>query len=354
MHVGLVIYGSLETRSGGYLYDRKLVERLRARGNEVTVLSQPWGSYPLRLLESFRSNLAKRMRVGDIDLLLEDELNHPSLLGLRFFAALPPRVSVIHHLRVSESHPVVLRKLYAMAERIYLDGVDAFLCNSETTAATVRALSPAPRPLEVARPGGARHAVAPLEARVRQRALETLRILFVGNVIRRKGLHTLLDAVARLRPGSWALDVVGSLRAEPHYANTCRRRAATIEGSIEFRGHLDGSALGEAYRAADVLCVPSEYEGYGIVYAEALHHGLPVIATDAGAAREIVTHGQTGFIVPAGEVEPLIDALTQLQDGQTQERMASAAAERARALPSWEQSMNRAVDFLEEVAARSR
>lgn len=354
MNVGLVIYGSLDSPSGGYRYDRALVRQLELRGASVTVYSQPWRAYPFRLAENLRRSFRRRIEDANLDVLLEDELNHPSLLSMKRGRSLPARVSIVHHLRTSEWHHPVANALYARVERDYLDGVDAFICNSATTASVVRRMSSRVRPLVVAKPGGRelRHPPTPEELRSKA-SRRPLSIVFVGQLTRRKGLLTLLDAVARLPDRTWRLEVVGDPKAEPRYARRCQTRAKDFGSAVRFHGHLDGRRLDEIYRNAHVLCVPSQYEGYGIVYAEAHQYGLPVVASQAGAAHEIVDHEKTGFLVPVDSAGAVAAALEKLSDDRRLASFSIGAAERARSLPSWEQSMERAVDFIEGVAALS-
>jgi hypothetical protein len=82
MKIGLLIYGSLETVSGGYLYDRRLVEYLRAQGDEVQVLSLPWRNYARHLADNLSAGWLRQLRSLRIDILLQDELNHPSLFWM--------------------------------------------------------------------------------------------------------------------------------------------------------------------------------------------------------------------------------------------------------------------------------
>ena len=108
MHVGLIIYGSLDTLSGGYLYDRELVGRLQACGDQVTLVSLPGQGYARRWLDNWTAGLAGRLAQLPLDVLLQDELCHPSLFAmnrqLRRRARFP-LVSIVHHLRSSEAHP---------------------------------------------------------------------------------------------------------------------------------------------------------------------------------------------------------------------------------------------------------
>ena len=82
MRIGLVIYGSLDTFSGGYLYDRKLVAHLRDAGDEVEIISIPWRNYAAHLTDNFSASLLRRLAGSRFDVLIQDELNHPSLFWL--------------------------------------------------------------------------------------------------------------------------------------------------------------------------------------------------------------------------------------------------------------------------------
>ncbi|MBV7332910.1 hypothetical protein KFU94_32730 [Chloroflexi bacterium TSY] len=222
MRIGLIIYGALNTVSGGYLYDRKLVEYLQASGDQVQIFSLPWRNYSRHLLDNLNRSLIGRVQENHLDLLLEDELNHPSLLTLnralkQRFPRLPI-VSIVHHLRSSENHPPAWRPLYRWIERRYLHSVDGFVYNSHTTARTVEQITnrgSATQPSIVAYPA-ADHLNPPgahfIKQHVNDRYDGPLRVLFVGNLIERKGLHRVVDALSRLSRTSWRLTVVGSCR----------------------------------------------------------------------------------------------------------------------------------------------
>ena len=124
------------------------------------------------------------------------------------------------------------------------------------------------------------------------------RILFLGNVIERKGLHTLLKAVSS-QPSAFRVDVIGSLTSEPAYAKQMQEFIAhnNLSSFVFLHGSLDKEPLIEKLKQAHVLVVPSSYEGFGIVYLEGMCFGLPAIGTTAGAASEIISDGVDGFLI---------------------------------------------------------
>ena len=147
MKLGFLIYGSLDTLSGGYLYDRKLVEFLRDNGDTVEIISLPWRNYAAHLAD----NLTFRLPRG-LDLLIEDELNHPSLLAANQNRLGYPIISLVHHLRCSEQRPAWQNSCYQIVEKRYLNSVDGFIFNSQTTQKVVSALVGDSRPALVAYP----------------------------------------------------------------------------------------------------------------------------------------------------------------------------------------------------------
>jgi len=124
MKVGFVIYGSLDTVSGGYLYDRKLVEYLRTCGDTVEIISLPWRKYAAHLVDNFRFRLpgsglaaggearGQSPHIQPFDILIQDELNHPSLIGANAGKHPYPIVSLVHHLRCSELRPAWQNDFY--------------------------------------------------------------------------------------------------------------------------------------------------------------------------------------------------------------------------------------------------
>jgi glycosyltransferase involved in cell wall biosynthesis len=356
MKIGLVIYGSLDTLSGGYLYDRKLVEHLKRSGDEVEIVSLPSRSYAHHLLYNLSPAFRSRLGGLNLDVLLQDELNHPSLfLANQWLSGRLscPIVTIVHHLRSSEAHPRTLMPFYQSVERAYLKGVDGLIYNSETTRRAVETLTGANKPGVVAHPAGDRlnPEIGEEEIIARARQLPPMRVLFLGNLIPRKGLHTLLEALSEMPGKSWRLTVAGSLEMDPAYAQKVQALAG-VGGwaeQVNFTGPLDEVRLAEALRVHHVLVVPSTYEGFGIAYLEGMGFGLPAIGTTAGGAVEIITDGKNGYLIDPGDAASLADRLAMLADDrELLARISLAARNRYLAHPRWRETGARIRRFLLE------
>lgn len=352
MRLGLIVYGSLETQSGGYLYDRKLVEYLRAQGDEVIVFSQPWQAYAMRLAQNLDHILAKQIDNSGLDILLQDELNHPSLFYLnRRWKGKIPLVGIVHHLRVSEWHPGWTKPLYRLIEHVYLNSLDGMIFNSRTTQSAVERLTGSKVAGCVVTPAGDRFG-PPMNAddiQERQESSGALRILFVGNWMRRKGLDVLVRALAGLKEREWRLRIVGRSDVERGYAREVLRLIALygLDRHVDVLGSLNDAELEREFRAAHVLAVPSQYEGFGIVYLEGMGFGLPALAGQDGGAVEVIRPGVDGFLVRPGSVRDVRDCLRVWMDNRPRlKEMSLAARVRYEDFPGWTNGMEQAFHFL--------
>ncbi len=354
MKVGLIVYGDLDLVSGGNFFDRRLVEHLRSRGHDVEIIALADGSYVRHLTQNFKPGLKRKLSSSGFDVLLQDELTHPSLflLNQRLRRRLPcPIVAIVHHLRSSEDRPERHRERYRRVEKRYLESVDAFVFNSHTTRESVEFLMQKKTRNVVATPGGDRFQAGLSREDIERRASEEgpLRLLSVGNLIPRKRLHVLLDVLGGLRGAPWTLDVVGSDEMDRRYAETIERRVESLDlgAKVSMHGTLDGERLAEMFRRAQLFVLPSSYEGFGIVYLEAMAFGLPVIAGAAGASDEIVQHDATGFLVPTDDTFSLQLQLQRvIEDRELLAQLSVTAFERFSDHPTWEQSMTSIEELL--------
>ena len=344
MKIGLILYGSLDTVSGGYLYDRKLVEFLRSQGDTVEIISLPWRSYTPHLLDNLHFRLPPKL-----DILIQDELNHPSLISANRRKHAYPVISLVHHLRCSELRSKWQNDFYRLVEQKYLESVDGFIFNSKTTAGVVQGLLNDEKPSIVAYPPTDRFGEPISEKEIVERANRNeFRILFLGNVIQRKGLHTLLQAASSLR-SEFRIDVIGSLTSESKYAKQIKDLISQIHLSsfVFLHGPLDKEPLIEKLCQAHILVVPSSYEGFGIVYLEGMCFGLPAIGTSAGAANEIISQGVDGFLIEPENAQDLAEKLNILRENRERlVQMSLAARDRYLRQLKWEESAGRIREFL--------
>jgi glycosyltransferase involved in cell wall biosynthesis len=341
MKMGLIIYGSLETMSGGYLYDRQLVSYLRSCGDEVRVVLLPKGNYANHLADNLHFRLPH-----DLDIVIEDELVHASLLvandihHLSHFQKHCPIICIVHNLHSSELRSAWQNTLLRIVEEKYLRTVDGFIFNSNTTRNTVHELIGDSQPFVTATPGGDRFGSLNAD-KVIARALEPgpLRLLFLANVIPLKGLHILLEALAYLPTDACVLDVIGSLDVDSEYAHKMQYRAALLPQPVIFHKILDHQALAEKLEYAQVMVLPSFYEGFGIAFLEAMAFGQPAIGAKSGAIPQLISDGENGYLIPPGDATTLAERIHALaNDRGLLGRLSAGALKCFHAQPTWRHS----------------
>ncbi len=351
MRVGLVIYGSLDTMSGGYLYDRKMVAYLGSQGDPVEVVSIPPASYFAHLLGGLSFRLP-----SELDIVIEDELVHPSVLFANGGNSAVPAVSLIHNLHSSERRAAWQNAIFRQIERWHLASVNGYIFNSTVTQESVARLVPRVKPSVLAPPGGDRLGsltMATVQDRVT--APHTLRLLFLANVTPLKGLHVLLDALELLPAGICTLDVAGSLAVEPRYAAQMQQKAAALSTPVFFHGIVDGQSLYNLLADSDVLVVPSFWEGFGISFLEGMAFGLPALGTTVGAMPQMIRDGVNGYLIEPGDRSRLAEIIRSLASDRSE---LAAVSERAlsyyASCPTWDESMAMIRRFLLDMTERAR
>jgi len=173
-------------------------------------------------------------------------------------------------------------------------------------------------------------------------------ILCVANWTPAKGIHTLVAAVARLPEVT--LDLVGDMPDSIYAARVHRAIASSGVGArVRVHGTLGRSAVRRRYAGASVFALPSIREGYPIVLVEALAHGLPIVACDIPAVREVT--GGAAVLVAPRQVAPLAAAVRELlADERIRRALGRQARIRARSLPTWAESEAR---FLRAMKTRA-
>jgi len=348
--VDFVVPGDPDTPTGGYLYDARILRGLDALGWSVRRHSLaadfPWPS--AASLDAAATTLGA---LPDGRAVVVDGLALAGLVPvLRASGRALRLVALVHHPVADETGlSDGLRERTSRAERAAYALVERIVVTSRWTARRLeRDGVPAER-IRVAEPGTDRPAAA-AHAAPGDRA--PARLLCVATLTERKGHALLLDALARVKDLRWHLDCVGSLDRDPATAAAVRGRIAALGlgERVSLHGEVSRAALDALYARASGFVLASHLEGYGMALAEALAHGLPVVATAGGAIPDTV--GDAALLVPAGDVGALADALERaLTDAALRRRLAAAARVRASALPTWTEASARFAAAIEDLAA---
>jgi len=182
-----------------------------------------------------------------------------------------------------------------------------------------------------------------------ERNNKCVRLLAVGSVVPRKGYDLLVAALARVRDLAWTLVIAGDCSRSPETVRGLEGELARLDlgERVVLRGAVSPEAVAALYDSSDIFVLPSRYEGYGMAYAEAITHGLPVIGTAAGAVPESVPEN-AGILIPVDDVDALACALRRLiQDPAEREKFAAGA--RASRFPSWREQARKFAEILESV-----
>jgi glycosyltransferase involved in cell wall biosynthesis len=362
MRIGLVIYGRLDTLTGGYLYDRQLVEALRARGHRVEVIPLSVKPYALRLLDNLSDRRAGLPAGRSWDLILQDGLCHPSLIGLnrRIRAARGPvLVAIVHQVLCRQPHARGLATAYGWVEKTYFRTLDGFLFTSRFNRDAARPLIGRQAPLAVVPPAGDRLGRIPSDRDILERSRRPgpLELLFVGNLSPVKGLDRLLESLAPLPFATWRLTVVGSLTTDSGHTRRIRDQISSrgLGSQVDLAGPVDGETLRARYLAAHLFVMPFAHEGFGIAALEAMAFGLPVIGSAEGGVGEFVRPAQNGHLVAARDHAAVRRHIEGLHADRDQlAAMGRAALQTFAARPSWAEAMRRGCGVLERMAAAAQ
>jgi glycosyltransferase involved in cell wall biosynthesis len=340
--------GDLATPTGGYAYDRRMMAELGDLGWQVDLLDLgedfPWPCEETRTaaLKQLLSIPAGRAIVVD-GLALGALPEAAAQLDRR-----NPLLALVHHplaleAGLSDKQADALRS----SERAALSSVQGVVVTSAATARLVAADYGVPvECIAVARPGSD---PAPMAQGSRD---GVVRLLSVGAVVPRKGFDALVAALATLTDLPWRLSIAGDRTRDRDAAARLDADIAShaLEGRVAVLGAVSPQHLAKLYAQSDAFALASHFEGYGMAYAEALAHGLPVIGTLGGAIPDTVPP-EAGVLVPAGDIASLSGALRRvIGDKELRRRLSSGARAAALQLPTWRQSAEIFARALERLA----
>jgi len=346
VRIAFAVPAPLSAVSGGYGYDRRLIEGMRALGHAVRVEEMD-GRHPL---PDAAAEAAARMVLDRLDaeeVLVVDGLGLPAFAPFAETPALARAVGLIHH-------PTALEKGFSDAEREALRLRERALFPRmarlvTTSTLTADRLAPEfgadPARIGTVEPGTDE---AP---RATGSGGPGCAILAVATLVPRKGYDVLLHALGRLTDIEWTLTIVGSPRDPVHAAGLgALAEALGIARRVTFAGEVDGTALEALYAHADLFASASHWEGYGMAVAEALARGLPLAITSGGALADLAPRDAAVICAP-GDANGLSRAMRRpIYDPGLRAAMAEAAWRAGQRLPRWS---DRAAAFLREIEAAS-
>ncbi|NND92851.1 MAG: glycosyltransferase family 4 protein [Granulosicoccus sp.] len=331
--VYFLVPGDITTRTGGYRYDRCIIDGLRARGWQVNLICLA-GDYPYPNSQQLAQAAEQLARIPDDSLTLIDGLAYgvmPEQLAAH--ARRLQLIALVHHPLAletgnSEQQAVHLRQLESAALR----HARRIITTSPSTAEELRKYDVQESLICAVQPGTEQAALATGSGS------EHCKLLCVATLTPRKGHDVLLRALSCVQDLPWHLSCVGSTERDAVTAQRLydQRMALGIDQRVSFMGEVDESTLSLQYQQADLFVLASFHEGYGMVFDEAIARGLPIIATDAGAIADTIPSG-CGLLVPPGDACALTNALRHyLQDASLRTELKNNARLARDRLRSWD------------------
>ncbi|MGI9434711.1 MAG: glycosyltransferase family 4 protein [Geminicoccaceae bacterium] len=345
-----MVPGPLDQRTGGYIYDRRIVEGLRASGWSVQV-HELAGSFPDADDEAIDA-AGTAVRAMDDGVPIIDGLALPAFRDLT--PHLPrPWIGLIHHpLAMETGLSTAEVAAFAELESRLMRAAGHLIVTSPKTRRDLQAFDVDPETVSVVCPGVD---AAPLARGSHDRRdRRPTALLCIGSLTKRKGHLVLLSALAHLPELDWRLTIVGSALWDPDHAAKVEQavRDHGFSERVTMVGEQDEDGLARFYQQADLFVLASHHEGYGMVLAEALARGLPILSTTAGAIPDTVPEG-AGFLVPPGDAVALAAALRDvLTDKDTFDGLKEGAARARNSLASWRQSSMAFDAVLQSVVGR--
>ena len=338
--LALLVPAPFSTLSGGYSYDRRMVEGLRGLGHAVTVVELA-GQHPLPDASAEAAARAALAGLAEETIVVIDGLGLPAFAPLAEELSRRRAIGLIHHPTALETgqDAAALRA----REMAVFPAMGWLIATSRLTAERLVA--------DFAVPAGSVGVVEPgTDPAGRARGGEsggTVGIISVGTLTPRKGHDVLLRALARLTDLDWRLSIVGGARDAVHAHGLAALAAELgLAQRVTFTGELAGGELEAAYAAADIFALATWWEGYGMAAAEALARGLPCAITQGGAIADVVPKPACIMAAP-GDYNAFSRALRRvIFDPALRAEMAEAAWAAGQALPRWE---DRAVKFAAEL-----
>ena len=324
------IPGDINTLTGGYVYDRRLITELRALGHTVKHLRLSH-RFPLPDTEALADAAAIFAALPGQSIVIVDGLAYGVMDAIA--AEHSARLTIIalchHPLMLEAGLTQQQTQQLFLSEQRALHAAKAVIVTSPMTAKILTEQFAIPTTkITIALPGTDAQRFAPCSGNPPV-------LLTLATLTRRKAHDVLIDALAQLNHLSWTARFAGGMEFDPEWVSLLKNKVAKhrLEQRIIFVGSATNSAA--EYAAADLFVLPSLFEGYGMAFAEALSFGLPIIAARAGAVPDLVPES-AGILVAPNDATALAAALQKILTNKTLHQQFQAGAQTAaKNLPCW-------------------
>nr|WP_154324763.1 glycosyltransferase [Pantoea sp. 201603H] len=197
----------------------------------------------------------------------------------------------------------IKKKIYTLIERVLLPATDAIICVSEFEAREAAKNGLSNKKLFVIHNGVPARSIS--KRKKRQNDIE-INLLFIGRFDYQKGYDLLISAIEEINNPLLKLTVIGdSVHAKAPISKLA---------GANYTGWLKSSQMEPYFDKADILVIPSRWEGFAMVPLEAMSYSLPIVASNATSLPEVVKHNETGFLFNSGDVKSLAGTLARLHE----------------------------------------
>jgi glycosyltransferase involved in cell wall biosynthesis len=301
--------------TGGHIYNQKIVESLKEIGINIIMVNvhELPGFFKIKFFSFIYSFLKFFQFPPSFIIQVVDSSLRYFPFSILITILRIPTIQIVHHLKEELPGFRIQDFLNSQLMKFNLSNANLIIVNSENTKQHVLRYTNGKIKgrVEIVNPG-VDYKIKFSRSRM-YKDTKRWNIITVGSIIPRKGYENLIEPIKNLKSYINKVYIVGKIENKKYFDYLVRKiRELGLEGKFEFTGYVARELLCELYIKSELFVSTSLHEGYGMAISEALLHGLPVVATAAGAISELIQHEKTGLLVEPSNPKALEDALKKL------------------------------------------